>query len=192
MKIEEVGLAAVKVDVIVGKATEESIMQFKVDDHVVHPIYGVGHIIQIEEKEFSEQEIRRYYEVVLSRSTIWIPVGAEETVGLRMVTAESDLGQYRELLKSTPVPLDNVKAQQRHLELAKRLKNGSFQVMCEVVRDLTASSRQKALGSTDRTTLQKTRDKLYQEWATAAGISIMDVMNEINALLMITPQESLE
>lgn len=179
-------------DIIVVKTAVELVVQFKTDDYVVHPIYGVGHIVQIEEKEFSEKEVRQYYKVVLSRSTIWIPVGAEEIVGLRSVTDESDLDQYRDLLKDTPVPLENVKAQQRHLDLAKRLREGSFRIMCEVVRDLTASSQKKALGVTDRTTLQKTRDKLYQEWATATGISVVEVMNEINALLTVTPQEFLE
>ena len=167
-------------------------MQFKADDFVVHPVYGVGHIAQIEEKQFSEEDVDQYYKVILSRSTIWIPVEAQETVGLRLVTAESDLEQYRAVLKDPPVPLDNSQPQQRHLELAGRLKEGSFRVMCEVVRDLTASGRQKPLGPTDKTTLQKTRDRLCQEWSTATGISITEVMKEISSLLTANQQEVLE
>jgi CarD family transcriptional regulator len=194
VKIKQAGLVIEKAAVIAIKKTaeEEPVMQFKADDYVFHPVYGVGHIVRIEEKQFSEEEVDQYYEVVLSRSTIWIPVEAQETVGLRLVTAESDLDEYRDVLKAPPVPLDNSQPQQRHMELAGRLKQGSFQVMCEVVRDLTASSRQKPLGPTDKTTLQKTRDRLCQEWSTATGISITEVMNEINFLLTANQKEVLE
>ncbi len=88
-------------------------MQFKVGDFVVHPVYGVGDIVKIEEKRFSEIGARLYYEIALPRSTIWVPVEAQATVGLRLVTAKSDLDQYRDLLKSPPVPLNNDQPQ-RH------------------------------------------------------------------------------
>ena len=35
--------------------------QFKTGDFVVHPVYGVGHIVQIEERQFSGKEVRPYY-----------------------------------------------------------------------------------------------------------------------------------
>jgi RNA polymerase-interacting CarD/CdnL/TRCF family regulator len=46
-----------------------------------------------------------YYKVALPKNTIWIPVEAQTTIGLRLVTAKSDLDQYRNLLKSHPVLL---------------------------------------------------------------------------------------
>ena len=166
-------------------------MQFKVGDFVVHPVYGVGHIVQIEEKRFAETGARFYYEITLRRSTIWIPVDVEATVGLRLVTAKSDLDQYRDVLKSPPVPL-NKDLPQRHLTLAKLLKQASFSVMCEVVRDLTASNWRKPLASVDKATLRKARERLSQEWAAAAGISITEATKEINSLLRASRQESLE
>lgn len=159
-------------------------MQFKVGDFVVHPVHGMGDIVKIEEKRFSGIGARLYYEVALSRSTIWIPVEAQETVGLRLVTVKSDLDQYRDVLKSPPVPLKKDQPRQRHLELARRSNQGSFQMMCEIVRDLTASGWQKTLGATDKATLQKTRERLYQEWATAADISIVEAIKEIDSLLL--------
>lgn len=167
-------------------------MQFKVGDFVVHPVYGVGDIVKIEEKRLSEKGAHLYYEIALPRSTIWIPVEAQAAVGLRLVTAKSDLDQCRNLLKSAPVPLDTDQPKQRHLELASRLKQGTFRVMCEVVRDLTASGEQKPLGPSDRATLQKTLEKLCQEWATAAGISIAEAIKEINSLLRATQEEVLK
>jgi CarD family transcriptional regulator len=164
-------------------------MQFKVGDFVVHPVYGMGHIVQIEEKQFSEigAAARLYYKITLPRSTIWIPIEAQTNIGLRLVTAKRDLDQYRNLLKSRPVSLNNDHPQ-RHVELASRLKQGSFQVMCEIVRDLTAWGWRKSLGSVDKATLQKARENLYQEWATAAGISNTEAIKEIDTLLQASHQ----
>ena len=166
-------------------------MRFNVGDAVVHPLYGVGHIVQIEEKQFSTSGARFYYEIALPKSTIWIPVDVDETVGLRLVTAKNDLDYYRKVLKNPPVPLDK-DIPRRHLALAKRLKQSSFPEMCDMVRDLTASNWQKPLASVDKETLRKAREKLSQEWAAAAGISITEATKEINSLLKTSRQEALE
>ncbi|HMR63354.1 MAG TPA: hypothetical protein PKE64_05010, partial [Anaerolineae bacterium] len=65
-------------------------------------------------------------------------------------------------------------------------KQGSFPVMCEIVRDLTASGWQKPLGATAKAILKKTQEKLYQEWAAAAEISIPEATKEIETLLQTT------
>jgi CarD family transcriptional regulator len=162
-------------------------MQFKVDDFVVHPLHGVGHIVEIAEKRFSEKETRLYYKLTWPKRVVWIPVEAQAIIGLRLVTAKSDLDQYRNLLKSRPAPLAQ-KHYQRHLELVSRLKQSSFQVVCEVVRDLTAWGWRKPLGTADTTMLQKARESLYQEWATSAGVSNTEAIKEIDALLRTSQQ----
>ena len=96
---------------------------------------------------------RLYYQITLPNSTVWIPVEAQAAIGLRLVTARSDLDQYRVLLKSRPVPLHK-DHKQRHLELVTRLNQGSFQVVCEVVRDLTAWGWRKSLNRTDLESVQ--------------------------------------
>jgi len=166
-------------------------MQFKIGDLVVHPTYGISDIVEIEEKMFAGQGTRLYYKFVLPRHTSWIPVEAQEASGLRLVTARSELEDYRTVLKSAAVSLGK-NHPRRHLELADRLKQGSFQVMCEVVRDLTASSRQKPLGRSNAMLLQKTRGKLFQEWAASAGVSVAEVTKEINTLLLATQPTSNE
>ncbi len=159
-------------------------MQFKVGDVVVHPAQGLGTIVKIEEREFSDKGPRLYYQITLPKSTLWIPVKASEVAGLRLATGSGELDRYRDLLKSSPVPLHQNHTQ-RHLQLTDRLKEGSFQAMCEVVRDLTAWGRQKRLGAADNATLQKTRDSLYQEWARAAGVATTAATKEVESLLRL-------
>jgi RNA polymerase-interacting CarD/CdnL/TRCF family regulator len=166
-------------------------MRLKVGDLVVHPAYGIGHVVKIEERQFSEMRALLYYCVTLPKCTVWIPVEeAQTTIGLRPVTAKSDLDYYRDLLKGRPAPLHE-DCKQRHLELASRLNQGSFQVVCEVVRDLTAWGWQKPLGRTDIVTLKKTEDSLYREWATADGVSIAEAIEEVKSLLQTTQQTPL-
>lgn len=117
---------------------------------------------------------------------MWIPIKARASAGLRLITAKSDLDQYRDLLKSSPVPLNNAQPQRRHEELTRRLKQGSFPLMCEIVRDLTASGWQKPLGATAKTILKKAQEKLYQEWAVAAEVSVAEATKEIETLLQAT------
>jgi RNA polymerase-interacting CarD/CdnL/TRCF family regulator len=62
-------------------------MQFKISDQVVHPTYGIGHIVDIEEKRFAQQESQWYYKVRLPKRTLWLPVETQEASGLRPITA---------------------------------------------------------------------------------------------------------
>jgi RNA polymerase-interacting CarD/CdnL/TRCF family regulator len=93
------------------------------------------------------------------------------------------------VLKGQPAPLSK-NYYQRQQELLSCLDQGSFQSMCEVVRDLTAWSRHKRLSWTDGTTLRQTRQALYHEWATAAGVSNSEAAQEIDALLLVTEPAS--
>lgn len=158
-------------------------MQLKLGDLVVHPAFGLGHIVEIEKKQFSGKEVAcLYYKVTRLKHTIWIRVEAQEASGLRLVTDRSDLDQYRDVLKSPPVSL-NANHEQRQLELGRRLQEGSFRGVCEVMRDLTAWHHSQPLNRADMTILQKTQISLYEEWATAAGVSETVASSEVDLLL---------
>ncbi|MEK7787895.1 MAG: CarD family transcriptional regulator, partial [Chloroflexota bacterium] len=154
---------------------------------VVHPAHGMGQIVKIEEKRLFGGEARPYYEVATQKNTVWVPVEAGGGVRIRPLTTKRDLAQYRNILKSRPAPL-NKDHRQRHLELADRLKKGSFQVMCEVVRDLTARGWQKSLNEADAASLRKIQEQLCQEWAVVEGVSINQAAQEIGDLLLETQQ----
>lgn len=158
-------------------------MQLKIGDVVVHPAFGIGHIVEIEKKQFSKKAVTQlYYKVARLKDSMWVRVEAQQASGLRLVTVGSELDQYRDLLKSPPVPL-NANQQQRQLALSSRLQEGSFKGVCEVMRDLTAWNYRQPLGQADTTTLQKTRVCLYDEWARAAGVSVTVASSEVDILL---------
>ena len=157
-------------------------MAFKIDDQVVHPSYGVGRIVNLVTKSFFEAEARRYYEVAIERSTVWVPVDGDAVGGLRRLTRKDELNRYREVLRSKPEVL-NADHQQRRLEILARLRQGSFLDRCQMVRDLTARGWHKTLSEADADCLRKSRDSLCAEWAVVTNASVAAATAEVAALL---------
>jgi RNA polymerase-interacting CarD/CdnL/TRCF family regulator len=46
---------------------------FELGEEVVHPQYGVGRIVKLEDREFERGSTRQYYEILIpGGSTIWV------------------------------------------------------------------------------------------------------------------------
>ncbi len=157
-------------------------MEFKTGDEVVHPNHGVGNIVRLEERELATSGMCWYYVLAIGTTRVWMPVQANGVTTLRAVTRKQDLEQYRTVLSSQPTLL-NRDFKKRHLDLIERLTHSSFQVMCEIVRDLTALGWEKPMGETDSTLLKKIQDNLRREWAAATGQSHQEAIQEVEALL---------
>jgi RNA polymerase-interacting CarD/CdnL/TRCF family regulator len=158
-------------------------MGMKVGDTVVHPIYGVGEIVRLEARQFTGVEVRQYFEIKTGKTTLWVPVETCATIGVRRLIAKGDLDTYRTVLTSRPVSLDKDHSRRRR-ELAECLKQGSFQALCEMVRDLTARGWRKPLGETDARLLRKTHESLCQEWAAVDGASVARATQEVDRMLL--------
>ncbi|MFM8322252.1 MAG: CarD family transcriptional regulator [Chloroflexota bacterium] len=158
-------------------------MAFQPNDRVVHPTHGLGRVEEIVNKTFPGGEARLYYEVAFRESTVWVPVQERlDGGGLREITPRAQLDHYRDLLRQAPVPV-NPDARQRRADINGLLKLGSFQVMCEVVRDLTAFGWVRPLKEVDAAMLRRAREGLTQEWAAVDGITLEQATQEIDALL---------
>ena len=162
-------------------------MEFKAGDHVVHPAYGVGSILRLEEKQLAEPEMRLYYVLAVEHSTVWVPVKSNGAIGLRGVTPKKELEQYRRVLSSKPGALDR-DHHKRRFEISERLKQGSFQAICEAARDLTAYGWNRPLSDVDASLLQKVRDNLCREWAAAEGVTVAEATHEVDDLLLSARQ----
>ena len=159
-------------------------MEFRSGDAVVHPDYGVGSIVRLEERELATSGMRWYYVLAIGTATVWTPMQADGSTTLRAVTRKQDLEQYRAVLSSRPVLL-NRDYKKRHLDLIERLTHSSFQVMCETVRDLSALGWSRPMGETDSTLLKKVEANLWREWAASTGQSAQEAMQEVEALLRV-------
>jgi RNA polymerase-interacting CarD/CdnL/TRCF family regulator len=161
---------------------KEHAMEFRSGDDVVHPNYGVGNVVRLEDRQLAEDETRQYYVLAFGKMTVWTPVQASGSCPLRPVTASQDLDRYRALLKSRPTTLDR-DFKKRRLGIEEQLARGSFQVICEVVRDLTALGWYRPISGIDASVLKRVRADLWQEWAASTGQPLPDAIQEVNALL---------
>ena len=157
-------------------------MPFHVGDRIFHPIHGVGQIETVEKKNLLGNIARLYYQIRTEKSTVWVPVDSQPAIGLRLLTTKRDLGRLRTILKGRPASLTDNHSK-RHLEIASRLTEGSLEMTCAVVRDLAARSSKQSLSSADAASLRKARERLYQEWAAAQGVSVTRATEEVEALL---------
>jgi RNA polymerase-interacting CarD/CdnL/TRCF family regulator len=126
--------------------------------------------------------IRRYYEISMAGgSTVWAPIDLE-TVGLRKPARKSEIARCRKILVSRPAPLTE-EARSRQAMLLARLRQGTISTFCEVVRDLFAFGEHKSLYGTIAGFYRVTKDVLCQEWAVVEGITYLEALEEIDALL---------
>ena len=157
-------------------------MIFQVGDRVVHPQHGVGQVVKLEDKEFESGVVRRYYEIsMLGGSTVWAPVDIV-TVGLRKPAERSEIIRCRKILVSRPSPFKD-DGRTRQSNLLARLRQGTISTFCEVVRDLYAYGEHKSLYGTIAGFFRVTKDVLCQEWALVEGITHLEALDEIDALL---------
>jgi RNA polymerase-interacting CarD/CdnL/TRCF family regulator len=137
---------------------------------------------RLEQRQLAEAETRLYYVLAFGRTTVWIPVDNGGSSVLCLVTAPCDLEPYRTLLKSRPAELDH-DYKRRRLDINAQLAHGSFQGICEIVRDLTALGWHRHLTGIDAALLTKVRANLRDEWAASTGQSLPDAIQEVTTLL---------
>ena len=156
-------------------------MNFNEGDCVVHKNFGVGIVVSIEGMNLSGNGQSLYYRVDFFKTTVWVPVG-NQSEGLRPITPKSHLYRYRALLKSSPVSIDG-DFHERRSELEKRMDRGTFQSLCEVIRDLNGRNAEKPLNYYEKTLLKRTREALILEWSMASGVSRSETIDEIDGCL---------
>ena len=155
---------------------------FEIGERVVHPHYGVGQIINLEDREFERGQTRSYYEIQSpGGSTVWVPVGLSNS-GLRRLASKLDLVHCREILRSHPLPLTD-DGRVRQSVLSQHLRQGTIAAQCEVVRDLSAFVAHKPAYGTIPAFLDATLQVLCQEWSIVEEIPIPEALLEINSLL---------
>ena len=157
-------------------------MIFEIGDRVVHPQHGLGEVVKLEAREFESGVIRQYYEISMpGGSTVWVPVDLG-TVGLRKPAEKTEIARCRKILVSRPAPLTE-EPRSRQAMLLARLKQGTIFTFCEVVRDLYAFGEHKSLYGTIAGFYRVTKDVLCQEWAVVEGITVLEAVQEVDALL---------
>jgi CarD family transcriptional regulator len=119
-------------------------MTFQVGDTVVHPNYGAGVITEIQERH-SLGPSRRYYSIQLigdEQTTVMVPLGKEESVGLRQPIPRDRLSQLWGILCKEPEALPE-EHKARYALIEGKLQEGNAYQIAEAVRDLAWRREEK-------------------------------------------------
>jgi CarD family transcriptional regulator len=112
-------------------------MMFQIGDTVIHPGYGAGTVVKIEELQCLGSN-KLYYSIKLSdgsKTCVWVPVGDARKRGVRYPTLKSQLGKIWRVLRAGPGTL-SPDHKERHESLQEKLRGGDILRVAEVVRDM--------------------------------------------------------
>jgi CarD family transcriptional regulator len=119
-------------------------MTFQVGETVVHPHYGAGVITEIQERH-SLGPRKRYYSIELlgdPQTTVMVPLGKEESVGLRQPIPKARLSRLWRILRGKPEALPD-EHKERYALIEGKLEEGDLFQIAEAVRDLAWRREEK-------------------------------------------------
>jgi len=156
-------------------------MTFKIGDKVIHPAYGLGEIIHIEEKLIRD-ELRNCYVVQTPELTVWIPLNSAQQPGLRLPTSADEFTKMCAILNSPGEALPEDRAMRRDF-LMTQMNDGQLSSICQVVRDLTNLKRKAKLNDQEKSILDHAMKSLLTEWIYSLKVPTNQAQQAIAKLL---------
>jgi CarD family transcriptional regulator len=156
-------------------------MNFQVGDQVVHYVYGLGEIIQVDEKRLLGRT-SQHYVVKIRDLTIWVPVNEASVHSLRYPTPASDFEELFSILSSPAQPLSDDRLA-RKTQLSDQLNDGKLASICRAVRDLTFHSQTKKINENDKAVMERAQNFLLSEWSVSLSVSTAQARQGLNHLL---------
>ena len=154
---------------------------FQVGDQVIHWAYGLGKIIQLDEKELSGH-IEQYYVVKIRDMTLWVPINETGESSMRCLTPARDFQKLLKILSSPGEPLSDDRLE-RKKQLMDRLKDGTVESICRVIRDLALNKRRIRMNENDKVIQNRAMNLLLDEWSIVLSVSIQQAGHELQELL---------
>lgn len=156
---------------------------YPVGSKVVHPNYGAGTIVGIQEKSIGETS-HKYYVIETGAMQLMVPVKRAARVGLRRISRPSRLRHALASCCEPPAEDEIIRDwRARHAIISEQLKSGSFEQVVSVMRVLFFLNSRRPLGWTDRRSFNRGKDILAGELALASGQEIEEAEKEIEERL---------
>lgn len=163
-------------------------MNFNTGDTVMHWSYGIGQIVDLEERDLSGLK-SLYYAVQMRDLMIWVPADGDVKSRLRTPTPKPRFKRLLAILSgpSQPLPEDRLVRRTHLLEL---LKDGRPESLCQIIRDLTAYHKQKGkpMNDNDQMVLKQARNTLLGEWGFVLSVTHAQAELELHRLLTAAPE----
>ena len=159
----------------------EQELAFHVGDQVVHWVYGLGEIVQLDEKKLSGQP-ENFYVVNIRDITLWVPISERGERCLRSLTPAKDYKKLFGILASPGEQLSTDRLERRN-QLMERLKDGTLESICRVIRDLALYKQTQKMNENDNAIKNRATDFLLEEWSTVLSVPVQQADRELQKLL---------
>ena len=157
--------------------------EFKQGDKAVYPVYGVGTVTSVENKEIMGSTLTFYtLKFMDTGMKVMVPKNNAKNVGLRPIISEDEATNVLEILKERDVKVDNQTWNRRYREYMEKIRTGSVTEIAEVLRDLYVLKVDKELSYSEKNMLEKARDLLLKELSLATDKSRLEE-GEVGSIL---------
>jgi CarD family transcriptional regulator len=157
--------------------------EFQIGDQILHPIYGAGELVSIEQHG-RDGDTGNYYviELLHGKGRLLTPVDKAEDLGLRKPVTKSERRTLSKVFSGSARKLSEDYRKRRGV-IDQRLREGSFTEVGRVVRDLAWVENQGTATTGDRRLLKRAKELLAKELAASDGIPEDEALDRIDAAL---------
>jgi RNA polymerase-interacting CarD/CdnL/TRCF family regulator len=160
----------------------EVLMNFREGDTVMHWTYGLGKVIELDERAlFGKNTL--YYAVQVGDLMVWVPADDRLDSRLRRPTSKAKFKELLAILSGPGEPLPDDR-QERKIILVELLKDGRAESLCRVIRNLSAYQQVRQLNETDQALLKRAKSALLGEWGFALSITTEQAELELHQMLV--------
>ncbi len=160
-------------------------MGFQIGDKVIHWVYGLGEIIQMDVKNIHEHPTPCFV-VRIRDLSIWVTADDKGASNLRRPTPPGNFDEIFAVFHSPAEPLPNDRFE-RKKQLGERMRGGNLVSISTVVRDLTYHRGVVNLNYDDKSTLQRAKSFLLDEWSCSLSVPMAEANTELVHLLAPEP-----
>ena len=159
---------------------------YVIGSKVVHPCYGAGTVIRIQEKSIGETAHAYYVIHTATRSMqLMVPVEKANSLGLRDVGNPLELrGLLDGCAQDPPEAQIGSDLRTRQARMRERLKSGCFADVIDVVAKLYIMNSRRPLGTMDRQLLDQGKELLASELALASSVDVSAAMEELEGVFV--------
>lgn len=158
-------------------------MELNIGQKVAYPNQGVCLVENIEKKKIAGNSMQFYSLRVLSdNSTIFVPMGNAENVGVRPIITSK---QYKNLVDDLAQDFEDVSSdwKVRSREYNEKLQSGDVFEAADVLKKLTYLSQEKKLSFREQSLLEKAKFLIISEVTNAGLADESKIENKIDKLI---------
>lgn len=158
-------------------------MELTIGQKVAYPNQGVCMVEDIEKKKIGGNSMKFYNLRVLSdNSTIFVPMGNVETVGLRPIITEKE---FKVLISNLESDFEEVSNdwKVRSREFNEKLQSGDVFEAADVLKKLTFLSNEKKLSFREQSLMEKAKFLIVSEVTNAGLAKESKISNRIDELM---------